>query len=146
MIQKNITVFPNGHLVSRTSDYIIYSVEAELVDRVVGEFAQCVFLCSSTNHVKPTNTLKRPSMEPLWVARRLAKSPRLQPSTSTSNGRTTFLSSRFIVCMGPASTLGVNHSSSYLIGCSNHHTSRSLSPSSRPSNHAVQSSHTPSMT
>ncbi|KHJ31542.1 putative prephenate dehydrogenase [Erysiphe necator] len=31
----NVKVFPNGHLVSRASDYIIYSVEAEAVERIV---------------------------------------------------------------------------------------------------------------
>ncbi|KAF2432796.1 Prephenate dehydrogenase, partial [Tothia fuscella] len=36
--RKNIQVFSNGHLVSRSSDYIIYSVEAENIDRVVAEF------------------------------------------------------------------------------------------------------------
>lgn len=35
---KNIHVYLNGHLVSRQSDYIIYSVEAELIDSVVAMF------------------------------------------------------------------------------------------------------------
>ncbi|KAF2663690.1 prephenate dehydrogenase [Microthyrium microscopicum] len=35
---KNVTIYPNGHLVSRQSDYIIYSVEAENIDRVVAEY------------------------------------------------------------------------------------------------------------
>lgn len=34
----NIHIFENGHLVSRSSDYIIYSVEAEHIDGVVKEF------------------------------------------------------------------------------------------------------------
>lgn len=34
-----MTIFPNGHLVSRISDWIIYSVEAETIDRVVAEYA-----------------------------------------------------------------------------------------------------------
>ncbi|KZF22753.1 Prephenate dehydrogenase [Xylona heveae TC161] len=33
--RKNVQIFPNGHLVSRSSDYIIYSVEAEAIDKVV---------------------------------------------------------------------------------------------------------------
>lgn len=31
----NVTVMANGHLVSRTSDFIIYSVEAEIIDKIV---------------------------------------------------------------------------------------------------------------
>lgn len=34
-----MTIFPNGHLVSRISDWIIYSVEAETIDKVVAEYA-----------------------------------------------------------------------------------------------------------
>jgi len=34
----NVRVFENGHLVSRSSDYIIYSVEAERIDGAVKEF------------------------------------------------------------------------------------------------------------
>lgn len=33
--RKNIKIFPNGHLVSRASDYIIYNVEAASIDKVV---------------------------------------------------------------------------------------------------------------
>ncbi|KZT21141.1 Prephenate dehydrogenase [Neolentinus lepideus HHB14362 ss-1] len=33
-----ITVLPDGHRVSRTSDFIVYSVEAEYIDRVVAEY------------------------------------------------------------------------------------------------------------
>ncbi|PYI22015.1 Prephenate dehydrogenase [Aspergillus japonicus CBS 114.51] len=36
--QQGVTVYPNGHLVSRISDYIIYSVEAGVIDRVVAEY------------------------------------------------------------------------------------------------------------
>ncbi|EQL35473.1 prephenate dehydrogenase (NADP+), variant 1 [Blastomyces dermatitidis ATCC 26199] len=35
---QNINVLPNGHLVSRISDYIIYSVEAEAIDKIVAEY------------------------------------------------------------------------------------------------------------
>ncbi|KAK2737371.1 prephenate dehydrogenase (NADP(+)) [Myotisia sp. PD_48] len=34
----NINILPNGHLVSRTSDYIIYSVEAEGIGKIVAEY------------------------------------------------------------------------------------------------------------
>ncbi|KZZ94012.1 Prephenate dehydrogenase, fungal [Ascosphaera apis ARSEF 7405] len=33
--ENNINILPNGHLVSRISDYIIYSVEAEAIDKIV---------------------------------------------------------------------------------------------------------------
>lgn len=33
-----MNVLPNGHLVSRISDWIIYSVEAEMIDNVVAEY------------------------------------------------------------------------------------------------------------
>ncbi|EFW13746.1 prephenate dehydrogenase [Coccidioides posadasii str. Silveira] len=34
----NINILPNGHLVSRVSDYIIYSVEAEAINKIVAEY------------------------------------------------------------------------------------------------------------
>ncbi|OAT02336.1 prephenate dehydrogenase (NADP+), variant 2 [Blastomyces dermatitidis ER-3] len=37
-LKQNINVLPNGHLVSRISDYIIYSVEAEVIDKIVAEY------------------------------------------------------------------------------------------------------------
>ncbi|KAH0837162.1 putative prephenate dehydrogenase [NADP(+)] [Fonsecaea pedrosoi] len=36
--EKGINILPNGHLVSRASDWIIYSVEAELIDKIVAEY------------------------------------------------------------------------------------------------------------
>ncbi|KAI1399683.1 prephenate dehydrogenase [Hypoxylon fuscum] len=36
--RSNIQILRNGHLVSRASDYIIYSVEAAAIDRVVAEY------------------------------------------------------------------------------------------------------------
>ncbi|KAJ5974236.1 hypothetical protein N7481_011446 [Penicillium waksmanii] len=36
--QQRITIFPNGHLVSRLSDFILYSVEAGVIDRVVAQY------------------------------------------------------------------------------------------------------------
>jgi len=36
-------VYANGHLVARQSDYIIYSVEAELIDAVVAQYGPCMF-------------------------------------------------------------------------------------------------------
>lgn len=37
---------PNGHLVSRISDYIIYSVEAGMIERVVAMYGPCMLLSS----------------------------------------------------------------------------------------------------
>jgi prephenate dehydrogenase (NADP+) len=39
----NITPLIDGHAVSRSSDFIIYSVEAEFIDRVVQEYGPCAF-------------------------------------------------------------------------------------------------------
>lgn len=36
-----VHVVPNGHSVSRVSDWIMYSVEAEYIDRVVAEYGPC---------------------------------------------------------------------------------------------------------
>ncbi|KAJ9609618.1 prephenate dehydrogenase (NADP(+)) [Cladophialophora chaetospira] len=36
--EKGINIVPNGHLVSRASDWIIYSVEAELIEKIVAEY------------------------------------------------------------------------------------------------------------
>lgn len=36
-----VTVFPDGHGVSRSSDFIMYSVEAEFIDRVVAQYGPC---------------------------------------------------------------------------------------------------------
>lgn len=41
LVQPNVCILPNGHFVSRASDYIIYSVEAELIDKVVAEYGPC---------------------------------------------------------------------------------------------------------
>ncbi|KAL1976871.1 hypothetical protein VTN31DRAFT_3153 [Thermomyces dupontii] len=35
---QGINILPNGHLVSRASDYIIYSVEASHIDKIVAEY------------------------------------------------------------------------------------------------------------
>lgn len=41
-------MFPDGHGVSRSSDFIMYSVEAEFIDRVVAQYGPCAaiyFIC-----------------------------------------------------------------------------------------------------
>lgn len=40
-MQKNIEICRNGHLVSRASDYIIYSVEAAVIDTVIATYGPC---------------------------------------------------------------------------------------------------------
>lgn len=42
--EPSITVYPDGHGVSRTSDFILYSVEAEFIDRVVAQYGPCAYL------------------------------------------------------------------------------------------------------
>ena len=45
-----ITVLRDGHAVSRIADWIMYSVEAEFIDRVVAEYGPCksqVLICFS---------------------------------------------------------------------------------------------------
>lgn len=39
--QPNVEILRTGHLVSRVSDYIIYSVEAKNIDTVVKQFGPC---------------------------------------------------------------------------------------------------------
>jgi hypothetical protein len=36
-----ITVLPNGHHVSRISDWLMYVVEAEYLDKIVAEYGPC---------------------------------------------------------------------------------------------------------
>ncbi|KKY14321.1 putative prephenate dehydrogenase [Phaeomoniella chlamydospora] len=36
--KKKINILPNGHFVSRMSDWIVYSVEAELIDKIVAQY------------------------------------------------------------------------------------------------------------
>lgn len=40
-----MTVLENGHLVSRISDFTIYSVEAEFIGQVVSEYGPCECFC-----------------------------------------------------------------------------------------------------
>ena len=40
--QPKVEIMRNGHLVSRASDYIIYSVEAKNIDAVVRTFGPCM--------------------------------------------------------------------------------------------------------
>jgi hypothetical protein len=42
LFQPKVEIMPNGHLVSRGSDYIIYSVEAKNIDSVVKIFGPCM--------------------------------------------------------------------------------------------------------
>jgi hypothetical protein len=36
-----VKVYKDGHAVARSSDFMIYSVEAEFIDRVVAEYGPC---------------------------------------------------------------------------------------------------------
>lgn len=46
--QPNVEIMQTGHLVSRCSDFIIYSVEAKNIDTVVKAFGPCMVI-SDTN-------------------------------------------------------------------------------------------------
>jgi len=39
----NIHVMPDGHAVARSSDFIVFSVEAEFIEKVVAEYGPCMF-------------------------------------------------------------------------------------------------------
>lgn len=44
----NICVMPDGHAVARSSDFIVFSVEAEFIEKVVAEYGPCTFFpCDS---------------------------------------------------------------------------------------------------
>jgi hypothetical protein len=47
--KPSIRVMHDGHAVSRSSDFIVYSVEAEFIDKVVAEFGPCesTFTCTT---------------------------------------------------------------------------------------------------
>jgi prephenate dehydrogenase len=40
-LQNKVQILRNGHLVSRASDYIIYSVEAASIGKVVAQYGPC---------------------------------------------------------------------------------------------------------
>jgi hypothetical protein len=44
-----INIVENGHLVSRRSDFIIYSVEAEIIDQVVRDYGPCILTILAEN-------------------------------------------------------------------------------------------------
>ena len=41
--RPNIYPMRDGHAVARSSDFIVYSVEAEFIDKVVAEYGPCMF-------------------------------------------------------------------------------------------------------
>lgn len=58
-----INVLRDGHQVSRTSDFIMYAVEAEFIDSVVAQFGPCVFLTLWRSVVQFNST--RDPLQPL---------------------------------------------------------------------------------
>ena len=42
-VKERVCIFEDGYGVSRSSDYIIYSVEAEMIDKVVAEYGRGMF-------------------------------------------------------------------------------------------------------
>lgn len=43
----NIKPMPDGHAVSRSSDFIVYSVEAEFLEKVVEKYGPCTYPISA---------------------------------------------------------------------------------------------------
>lgn len=48
MRQPKVEIMPSGHFVARSSDFIIYSVEAKNIDAVVKTFGPCTRLSVMT--------------------------------------------------------------------------------------------------
>jgi prephenate dehydrogenase (NADP+) len=48
LAESGYNVCRDGHLVSRRSDFIIYSVEAEFIERVVAEYGPCAWRSPSS--------------------------------------------------------------------------------------------------
>lgn len=83
-LQKNISIFKNGHLVSRTSDWIVYNVPAEYIEDAVREYGHCESRkCAPLWCGMLMLGLQRPRWELSLAVRLHAKLPRSQPSTNT---------------------------------------------------------------
>lgn len=56
LCQTRVEIMQNGHLVSRCSDFIIYSVEAKNIDAVVKAFGPCMpmLLLLTTSKTDPS--------------------------------------------------------------------------------------------
>ena len=81
-----MTVLPNGYAVSRASDFIIYSVEAELIDRVVKEYGPCESNNPSHSdlHYFPSHKAKRCRCWPnLRKNARTSRVPQISPRRYT---------------------------------------------------------------
>lgn len=78
-------MYSNGHFVSRQSDYIIYSVEAEHIDSVVAIYGPCKYqIWGAGCGVRGgANGAQRPSLVQSLVDRRRARRQRLPPSRNT---------------------------------------------------------------
>jgi hypothetical protein len=79
--QPNVEILRTGHLVSRISDYIIYSVEAKNIDAVVKLFGPCMRYPPPLRAIT-NNSHQRPSSVPLLEARPLAKHQKSRLSRS----------------------------------------------------------------
>ena len=63
----------DGHLVSRQSDFIIYSVEAEFIDRVVAQYGPCTSSYLLPRTLMLTERFKRRNWALSFRDRRLSK-------------------------------------------------------------------------
>lgn len=69
MSQHNIKVYRNGYLVSRSSDLIIYSVEAENIDKIVALYGpstkQGAIVGGQTSCKTPKSLLSNATYRPM---------------------------------------------------------------------------------
>lgn len=61
---SGVKVLKDGHHVSRASDFIIYSVEAEFIQRVVAEYGPCLSSCAESFASINNPKLQRPKSVP----------------------------------------------------------------------------------
>jgi len=76
-----ITVLSDGHHVSRKSDFIIYSVEAEFIERVVAQYGPCKSVPNSTSlHSATYRITLMPDISRFEIARFYHQQPKSVPS------------------------------------------------------------------
>jgi len=92
-----ITALRDGHNVSRASDFIVYSVEAEFIDKVVAQYGPCKFYSAASASFGSLDgyQLQRSGLSSL--ARRQSRHQSAQPSSSICQQMCT--SSLAILCM-----------------------------------------------
>lgn len=79
----NVRVQRDGHSVSRIADWIMYSVEAEYIDRVVAEYGPCECAVHRFKALSD-GSLQQQRSAPSSQGRRLSRPPSAPRSKSTS--------------------------------------------------------------